>query len=113
MTTTQTSFGLAAFVRCQHNIRLGNFGRYCASVSLNVTKGEASLFPHSLGQLAPAAFNWFNFWLLLFSLITLSASEVTTNAFATGVAGFTFNASETLSHLAHSPVYGAAPVVCA
>ena len=95
MTTTQTSFGLAAFVRCQHNIRLGNFGRYCASVSLNVTTGEASLFPHSPGHLAPAAFNWFIFWFLLFSPITLPASEVITNASATGVAGVTFNASET------------------
>ena len=84
MTTTQTSFGLAAFVRCQHNIRLGNFGTYCVSVSLNVTKGEASLFPHSPGQVAPAAFNWLNFWLLLFSFITLPALELTTLASASG-----------------------------
>ena len=97
MTTTQTSFGLAAFVRCQHNIRLGNLGRYCASVSLNVTTGEASLFPHSPGHLAPAAFNWFIFWFLLFSPITLPALEVITNASATSVAGAIFSACVSLA----------------
>ena len=84
MPATQTSFGLAAFVRCQHNICPGNFGSYCVSVSFNVTKGKASPFPNSPVQLALAAFNWFNFWLLPFSTITLPALELTTNACAFG-----------------------------
>ena len=113
MTATLKSFALAAFVRCQHSIQLGNFGRYCASVSPNLTKGEASLFPYSPSKLPQGASNWFKFWLLLFSHMTLPASEITTNAFATCVAGATFNASGLLPHLAHSSLYGAALVVWA
>ena len=33
-------------------------------------------FPHSPGQVAPAAFNWLNFWLLLFSFGSRPCSHI-------------------------------------
>ena len=71
--------------------------KYCASITLNVSKREASLFSHSPGQIAPAASNCFNFWLLLFSLIPLPPSEVTINVSGHWCAGATFSASETFA----------------
>ena len=68
-------------------IRPATTAKYCALVSLNATKGKASLFPHSPGQLAPEATTDFKFWLFCFSPIPVPASEVPTSTSATSIAG--------------------------
>ena len=45
MTTTQTSLALAAFVRCQHSIRLGNFGKTVRRC-LSMCRRERLVFSH-------------------------------------------------------------------
>ena len=98
MTTTQTSLALAAFVRCQHSIRLGNFGKILrVDLSQHVIRRGFPFLTLTELKIAPATSDCSLFWLVLCSPIPWPPTQVTTNASATGVAGATFSASKTLA----------------